>query len=116
METLRRWHDNSAVRTRVNPLIDLALVDYRLRYPTVSHLVTNTWLFYDGDPTTVEISSPSPARVDVFCLFCRVLLVSNAIYMHDYSVQLRCHTTACALRSLAGEITPGAPGTYKLQG
>lgn len=99
-------------------LVRLALQDYRLRWPGCP--ATQTWLFYDGDPTTTKIrvtreGEPRSGRVDVYCLFCRALLVNGAIWQHDYSAQLRSHTTLCALRSLGGIMTPGAPGTYRLE-
>ena len=98
-------------------LVQIAVQDYRLRFP--GSRAKGPWLFYDGDPTTTKIrvnrdGTPKSGRVDVYCLFCRVLLVNPAIWRHDYTYQLRKHTTPCALRSLAGLITPGAPGVYRL--
>lgn len=60
------------------------------------------------------IDAPRTGRVDVYCLFCRVLLVHPAVWQWDYTERLRPHTTMCALRFLAGELEPGAPGTYRL--
>lgn len=92
-------------------LVKIALQDYRLRYPSCP--ATAPWLFYDGNPATKRIRG-TPERVDVYCLFCRGLIVNGAIWQHDYTDQLRPHTTRCALRSLAGLMEPGAPGTYRL--
>jgi hypothetical protein len=92
-------------------LVRVALQDYRLRYPSCR--ASQPWLFYDGNPKTTKIRG-TPERVDVYCLFCRVLLVHPAIWDYDYTHQLREHTTPCALRSLAGLMEPGAPGTYRL--
>lgn len=107
-------------------LVAIALVDYKLRYPECGdHGAGRTrrgpppfpWMFYDGDPTTKRISRKyPPKRVDVFCLFCRVLLVSDAKLDIDYTERVRSHTTHCALMSLAGLMTPGAPYTYRLPG
>ncbi len=100
----------------IDRLVDISLQDYRLRHPGYKGLrgfATNTWLFYDGNPRTARIHG-TPERVDVYCLFCRVLLVHPAVWGHDYTARLRPHTTICALRSLAGLMTPGAPGTYRL--
>ena len=98
---------------RIDRLVHLALRGYGRRYPEVGRRATQPWLFYDGDPTTKRIRG-TPERVDVFCLFCRVLLISDAKLDIDYSSRLYKHTTICALRSLAGLMTPGAPGTYRL--
>src|SRR5678815_4409293 len=99
-------------------LVDFALIDYGLRFPAFRRRATNTWLFYDGNPTTTHIKTtkrhPVPDRVDVYCLFCRVLLISPATWRHDYSAQCQKHTWACALRMLAGQMEPGAPNTYRL--
>src|SRR5690242_3399250 len=75
-------------------LVRIALQDYRLRYPSCR--ATQPWLFYDGNPNTMRIRG-TPERVDVYCLFCRVLLVHPAIWQHDYTYWLRPHTTLCAL-------------------
>lgn len=104
---------------RVDHLVDLALKDYRRRFPQCSARNPRPWLFYDGDPTTIKIKvgrdgKPKSERVDVYCTFCRILLVNGAIWNHDYTERLRPHTTVCALKSLAGQLEPGAPGTYKL--
>jgi hypothetical protein len=98
---------------QIDRLVAVALQDYRLRYPAFGRRATNTWLFYDGNPRTARITG-TPERVDVYCLFCRVLLVHPAVWDHDYTHRLSGHTTICALRSLAGLMTPGAPGTYRL--
>ncbi len=103
-------------------LVNLACLDYKLRFPEWSkHFrgAINPWLFHDGDRTTKKIrvgrdGKPKSDRVDVFCLFCRVMLVNGAIWDFDYTERLRTHTTLCALKSLAGQMEPGAPGTYKL--
>jgi len=102
---------------RVDHLVRLALQDYRFKFSTTS--ATSEWLFYDGDPSTKKIKvgrdgKPISGRVDVYCTFCRVMLVGDARFDHDYSTQLAKHTTVCALRSLAGAMTPGPPGTYRL--
>ena len=89
----------------------LAVQAYRLKFPGCR--ATDTWLFSDGGPLHAPIPE-NPERVDVYCLFCRVILVNKAIWQHDYTEQLRSHTTVCALRSLAGLLDPGAPGTYRL--
>jgi hypothetical protein len=98
---------------QVIALVKLAQKDYRLRYPACRP--KTSWLFYDGNPKTTLIRG-TPERVDVYCLFCRVLLVAPAIWEHDYDYdpRVRPHTTRCALRSLAGLLIPGAPGTYRL--
>ena len=115
-------------------LVHLATVEYKRRFPDFAKIFRRSiepWLFYDGDPTTARIArthkrsggdgvdaGPSrrgaPKRVDVFCLFCRVMLVPNALWQFDYGSRLRPHTTVCALRCLAGLMEPGEPGTYKL--
>ncbi len=112
-ETLVLLADNPALRDdgHVQQLVRIALQDYRLRYPSCR--ATQPWLFYDGNPNTARIVG-IPERVDVYCLFCRVLLVHQAIWQHDYTDRLRPHTTPCALRSLAGQIEPGAPGMYRM--
>lgn len=92
-------------------LVALALQDYRFKHRGCP--ASSAWLFYDGNPDTARIVG-TPERVDVFCLFCRVMLVNGAIWLHDYTAQLRPHTTVCALRSLARLMEPGAPGTYRL--
>jgi hypothetical protein len=92
-------------------LVRVALLGYRLRYRSCP--ASASWLFYDGNPKTARIRG-TPERVDVYCLFCRVLLVNGAVWQHDYTEQLRPHTTICALRSLAGLLEPGAPHTYLL--
>ena len=91
--------------------VRLALLDYRLRYPACR--ATSAWLFYDGNRETKRIRG-TPERVDVYCLFCRVLLVNNAVWQLDYTDRVLSHTTICALSSLAGRMIPGAPGTYRL--
>lgn len=100
------WHRDEGVLD----LVRIALQDYRFRYPQCP--ASDTWLFYDGKRTTRMIGTPE--RVDVYCLFCRVLLVHPAIWQWDYTDQLRPHTSLCALRSLAGQLEPGAPHTYRL--
>ena len=103
----------------VDTLVDLALKDYRRRFPECSARNPRPWLFYDGDPSTTKIKvgrdgKPKSDRVDVYCTFCRAILVNDAIWGHDYTNRLRPHTTVCALKSLAGQMEPGAPGIYKL--
>lgn len=95
----------------IDDLVQIALQDYRLRFPSCP--ARQTWLFYDGNPATKRIRG-TPERVDVYCTFCRVLLVNSAVWDNDYTAQLRHHTTICALRCLAGQMEPGAPGTYRL--
>lgn len=105
-------------------MVQVALQDYRLRFP--GSKATNAWLYYDGDPTTKVIRG-KPERVDVYCTFCRVMLVSNAVYEFElvdrerrssaadtYDLRLRPHTTLCALKCLARVLEPGAPGSYRL--
>lgn len=114
--------DGAALRERVSakPIRDLvrvALQDYRFKYPGSG--ASSAWLFYDGDPTTTKIKldragQPVTGRVDVYCTFCRVLLVNAANIDIDYTDTLLSHTTICALQSLAGNLTPGAPGTYRM--
>lgn len=114
LRTTPAWtaHPGSFERDgQVLKLVKLAVQDYRLRYPSCP--ATGPWLFYDGNPRTARIRG-TPDRVDVYCLFCRVVLVHPAIWQHDYTAQLAPHTTVCALRSLAGLLTPGAPHTYRL--
>lgn len=109
-------------RVRAQPIRDLvrvALQDYRLKYPACK--ASSAWLFYDGDPSTTKIKldragKPVTGRVDVYCTFCRVILVNGANIDTDYTESLLSHTTICALQSLAGHLTPGAPGTYRMPG
>jgi hypothetical protein len=109
---LRFVRDGGDLRRRdVVTHVETAVRDYRLRFPDSK--ATSPWLFYDGNPLTKVIRG-TPERVDVYCTFCRVLLVHPAIWQHDYSDQLRAHTTICALKSLAQLMEPGAPGTYVL--
>src|SRR3954449_11503209 len=61
-------------------LVRIALQDYRLRYPSCR--ASQPWLFYDGNPRTERIRG-TPERVDVYCLFCRVILAHPAIWQHD---------------------------------
>lgn len=101
----------------VQGLVRLALQDYRFKFAAYS--AKREWLFYDGDPSTSKIKigrdgNPLTGRVDVYCTFCRVMLVNDARFDHDYSAQLQKHTTMCALRSLAGLLIPGGPGVYRL--
>lgn len=98
-------------------IVQRAQREYRRLFPTCPS--TSPWLFYDGNPLTRRIEvdksgQPVTGRVDVYCLFCRVLLVHPAIWQWDYTDRLRPHTTMCTLRFLAGELEPGAPGTYRL--
>lgn len=114
-----RWAPTYEARLRdegIQKLVRLALQDYRFRYPDCP--ARREWLFYDGDPTTKKIrvdrkGQPRTGRVDVYCTFCREILVNGAIWDHDYTDQVLKHTTPCALRSLAGLFIPGAPGTYR---
>lgn len=109
-------HDLNAGRgsigdARAAKLVEAALADYRKRFPSCP--ARQTWLFYDGNPATKRIRG-TPDRVDVYCTFCRVLLVNRAVWQRDYTDELSYHTTICALRCLAGQMDPGAPGTYRL--
>lgn len=98
---------------RAAKLVEDALTDYRKRFPSCPARRPRPWLFYDGNPSTKRIRG-TPDRVDVYCTFCRVLLVNRAVWQRDYTDELRYHTTICALRCLAGQMEPGAPGTYRL--
>jgi len=115
-QALETFQRDPRVTKDIERLIELALQDYRLRYRGYKRMrafATNTWLFYDGNPRTHRIQG-TPERVDVYCLFCRELLVHPAVWQVDYTHRLQLHTTVCALKSLAGLIIPGAPGTYRL--
>lgn len=98
-------------REEIERLIKLALVDYRLKMP--KSRATNLWFFFDGkhdQKRRVRLRD----RVDVYCTFCRCLLVSRAQHGYDYSTQVRHHTKPCALAHLAGLRTPAPPGTVRL--
>ncbi len=100
----------------IDALVDLALLDYGAKFYD-GKKPPQAWVFYDGNPKTKTISRKNPPeRVDVFCLFCRVMLVTNADLNFDYTLRIdvRNHTTNCAVRSMAGQIEPGAPHTYRL--
>lgn len=103
----------STVMSRAK-LIDVALRDYAARFAcSAASRPTQPWLFYDGNPDTVGIPDDAE-RVDVYCVFCRVMLVNGANLKVDYTAQVSKHTTQCALMCLAKRMEPGAPGTYRL--
>lgn len=108
--------DPETYKNKIPELVGLSLIDYYIRFPDGGK-PTSPWLFYDGNPKSKTISRKiKPDRVDVYCLFCRVMLVTDANMDFDYShrIDVRNHTTNCALRCLARLMEPGAPYTYRL--
>lgn len=93
-------------------LRSVALSEYRRRFPAGGR-ATYPWLFYDGNPATKHIRG-TPERVDVYCVFCREMLINGAVLQRDYTSDVVAHTDRCALLLVAGRLEPGAPGTYRL--
>ena len=95
-------------------LLELALIDYCLRFPGYSFRYRRAWFFYDGGPRNHLRSLRSLVRLDVYCTFCRSLLYQRANRRGDYSVHTEDHTRICALRCLAGIAEPVGPGNHRL--
>lgn len=92
---LDAWADGRTTDFDFEKMVDLALVEYRYKYK----------LAFKGTPFVVQhrrkLGRPTDL-VDIYCRFCRGLIITRTTKGTFDMQKVRLHTTGCALQCLAG--------------